>query len=104
MKSITMRIISRSTLRSFWEVYTDSEQALKTWFQITKSTNWESPDDIRQLYPNIKLSFLKNNRIIFGIKGNMYRLVVKVEYDKHLVFIRFIGTHTEYDKIDVSTI
>jgi mRNA interferase HigB len=99
-----MRIITRAALRDFWEVHTDSEQALKTWFQVTKGIDWQSSEHIRQLYPNVKLSFLKNNRIVFGIKGNSYRLVVKAEYDKRLVFIRFVGTHAEYDRIDANTI
>ena len=65
---------------------------------------WDSPDDIKPLYPNVKLSFLRDNRIVFGIKGNKFRLVVKVEYAKKLVFIRFIGTHSEYDDINAHTI
>jgi mRNA interferase HigB len=99
-----MRIITRSTLRDFWEEHTDCEQALKTWFQIAKTTTWQTPEDIRQLYPNSKLSFLRNNRIVFGIKGNTYRLIVKVEYEKQFVFIRFIGTYAEYDSINANTI
>ena len=99
-----MRIITRAALRDFWEIHPDSEQALKTWFQVTKIADWESPDDIRLLYPNAKLSFLRNNRVIFGICGNKYRLVVKIEYTKKLVFIRFVGTHAEYDKIDATYI
>lgn len=99
-----MRIITRAALRDFWEIHPESEQALKTWFQITKTADWESPDDIRPLYPNAKLSFLRNNRVVFGISGNKYRLVVKIEYPKKLVFIRFVGTHAEYDKIDATHI
>jgi mRNA interferase HigB len=99
-----MRIISRAALRDFWEEYPETEQALKTWFQITKAAVWESPDDVKPLYPNVKLSFLRDNRIVFGIKGNKFRLVVKVEYGKKLVFIRFIGTHAEYDTIDARNI
>ena len=99
-----MRIITRAALRDFWEKHPESEQGLKTWFQVAKSTNWDSPDDIRQLYPNSKLSFLRNNRVIFGINGNKYRLVIKIEYPKRLIFIRFVGTHAEYDKIDATHI
>jgi mRNA interferase HigB len=99
-----MRIITRSTLREFWEIHTDSEQALKTWFQVAKTTDWQSPEYIRKLYPNSKLSFLRNNRVVFGIKGNTYRLIVKVEYEKQFVFIRFIGTHAEYDRIDANLV
>jgi mRNA interferase HigB len=99
-----MRIISRAALRDFWEDYPETEQTLKTWFQITKSADWDSPIEVKSLYPNVKLSFLSDNRIVFGIKGNKFRLIVKVEYAKKLVFIRFIGTHSEYDKIDANNI
>ena len=99
-----MRIITRAALRDFWAIHRDSEDTLKTWFQITKTADWNSPDDIRPLYPNAKLSFLRNNRVVFGIGGNKYRIVVKIEYAKKLVFIRFVGTHSEYDKIDANHI
>ena len=99
-----MRVFTTGTLRDFWEDYPETEQALKTWFQITKVADWNSPDEVKPLYPNVKLSFLKDNRIVFGIKGNKFRLIVKVEYAKKLVFIRFIGTHSEYDDIDANNI
>ncbi|MEZ5009533.1 MAG: type II toxin-antitoxin system HigB family toxin [Chitinophagales bacterium] len=96
------RIIAKRTLREFWEIYTDSEQYLKTWYETAKNSNWASPNEIKQTY--ITASILKNNRVVFNIKGNDYRLIVKFNYERQWAFIRFIGTHSEYDKIDANTI
>lgn len=97
-----MRIISRSTLRTFWEKYPDAEQPLKAWLHETSRTTWNSPSDVKNLYRNA--SILANNRAVFNIKGNNYRLIVHVRYDLGIVFIRFVGTHQEYDKVDAETI
>ena len=97
-----MRIIARSTLREFWQKYPDSEQSLKAWFYDVKSANWQSPSDIKNVYANA--SIIANNRVVFNIRGNRYRLIVHVRYDIGIVFIRFIGTHEDYDKIDSTTI
>ena len=82
--------------------HADSEQYLKTWYQTTQSSNWFSPNDIKETYINV--SILKDSRAVFNIKGNSYRLVVKFNYEKQWAFIRFIGTHAEYDKINADTI
>lgn len=97
-----MRIIARSTLRSFWEKYPDAEQPLKAWFYEAARAQWQSPLEIKSLYRNA--SIIANNRVVFNIKGNDYRLIVHVRYDVSIIFIRFIGTHKEYDKIDAATI
>ncbi|CCQ59331.1 type II toxin-antitoxin system HigB family toxin [Crocosphaera watsonii] len=97
-----MRIIARSTLREFWQKYPDSEQSLKAWFYDVKSANWQSPSEIKNVYANA--SIIANNRVVFNIRGNRYRLIVHVRYDIGIVFIRFIGTHEDYDKIDSTTI
>ena len=99
-----MRIISRATLRDFWETpkYSDSEQALKSWYDEAKHANWQTPQDIKSKYRNA--SFVGNNRVVFNIHGNKYRLVVAVNYNFSMCYIRFVGTHKEYDAIDVSTI
>jgi mRNA interferase HigB len=96
------RIFSKSTLREFWETYTDSEQYLKTWYDTAMNSDWRTPNDVKQTYASA--SILKNGRIVFNIKGNSYRLVVKFNFEKQWLFIRFIGTHTEYDKIDADNI
>ena len=97
-----MRIISKKIIREFWEKHSDSQQQLKAWFQETSKIEWKSPKDIKKEYPSA--SFLENNRVVFNIKGNKYRLIVRINYDYHMVWIRFIGTHAEYDKIDANKI
>lgn len=99
-----MRIISRATLREFWEQpdYGDSEQALKAWYDEAKHANWQTPQDIKALYRNA--SFAGNNRVVFNIHGNKYRLVTAVNYRFSMVYVRFVGTHAEYDKVDAATI
>lgn len=96
------RIFAKSTLREYWEKYPDSEQYLKTWFDTAMSSNWRTPTDVKQTYANA--SILKDSRIVFNIKGNAYRLVTKFNFEKQWIFIRFIGTHKEYDKIDADSI
>lgn len=96
------RIVAKKTLRDFWENHADAEQYLKTWYETAKNSNWNSPHDIKQTF--ISASILKDSRIVFNIKGNSYRLIVKFNYERQWAFIRFIGTHTEYDKINADTI
>jgi mRNA interferase HigB len=96
------RIFAKSTLRIFWENHPDSEQYLKTWFDTAMNSSWKSPNEVKQNYANA--SILKDGRVVFNIKGNSYRLVVKLNFEKQWIFIRFIGTHEEYDKIDANTI
>jgi len=96
------RIIAKRTLREYWEKHSDCEQYLKTWFDTARTSKWNSPSDIKKTYANA--SILKNGRVVFNIKGNSYRLVIKFNYSKQWAFVRFIGTHSEYDKIDADTI
>ena len=97
-----MRIISRRILRDFWEKHPDASVPLQTWFHDTEYATWQTPADIKAVYRNA--SFIANNRVVFNIKGNHYRLVVLVVYQHSLVYIRFIGTHQEYDQIDATMI
>jgi mRNA interferase HigB len=96
------RIFAKSTLRIFWENHPDSDQYLKTWFDTAMNSGWKSPNEVKQTYTSA--SILKDGRVVFNIKGNTYRLVVKLNFEKQWIFIRFIGTHQEYDKIDANTI
>ena len=96
------RIFARGTLRNFWEKHPDSEQYLKTWYDIALNSDWRTPNDVKKTYSNA--SILKGGRIIFNIKGNDYRLVAKFNFEKQWIFIRFIGTHKEYDKINAADI
>lgn len=99
-----MRVISRAALRIFWEQpdYKDSEQPLKSWYDEAKRAEWKTPQEIKAQYGNA--SIVSNNRVVFNIHGNKYRLVVAVKYGFGMCFVRFIGTHEEYDEIDVTTI
>jgi len=97
-----LRIIAKRTLREFWEDHADSEQYLKTWYETVKNSNWKSPNEVKMTY--INASILKNNRVVFNIHGNKYRLIVKINYYAKIVFIRFIGTHKQYDKINAQEI
>ena len=97
-----MRIISRKTLEAFWLDYPDSEQALKAWFFEAKHAQWRRSHDIKAKYGSARI--VGNNRVVFNICGNKYRLVVKVAYSINSVYIRFIGTHKQYDKINVETV
>jgi len=94
-----MRVIAKRTLREFWQKYPDAEQALKSWHSIAEHAGWQSPADIKAIYGNA--SILKDGRVVFNICGNKYRLVVKINYHYAVIRIRFIGTHKEYDAIDV---
>ncbi|AKA33848.1 type II toxin-antitoxin system HigB family toxin [Flagellimonas lutaonensis] len=97
-----MRVIAKRTLREFWEKHADCEQHLKAWYQETEKANWNNPNELKQDYPSA--SILKNNRICFNIKGNDYRLIVKFNFEFQIGWIRFVGTHAEYDKIDADNI
>ena len=96
------RIVAKSTLRIFWEKHADSEQYLKTWYETAKVSSWKSPAVIKKMYANA--SIIANNRIVFNIKGNSYRLIVQFNYEREWAFIRFIGTHAEYDKVNAAII
>ena len=97
-----MRVIAKKILREFWEKHSDCEQQLKSWYQEASNAEWKSPNEIKLEYPSA--SILSNNRIVFNIKGNNYRLIIKINYDYQIVWIRFIGTHSEYDSINANEI
>jgi len=97
-----MRVIAISTLRTFWEKYPDAQTPLKAWFALASRAQWKSPSDIKAAYRNA--SFAANNRVVFNVKGNDYRLLVLVRYDKGLLFVKFVGTHAQYDKINVHNV
>ncbi len=97
-----MRIIARRTLKEFWERHPDCEQQLKSWFHEANKSKWKNPNEIKIEYPSA--SILENNRIVFNIKGNHYRLIVKISFDYQMIWIRFVGTHAQYDKIDAAKI
>ena len=92
-----VRVISVKTLKSFWEKHADAESPLRAWYTEARRANWRSPQDIKTAYRTA--SILRHNRVVFNVKENAYRLVVAVKYEFQVVYIRFIGTHAEYDKI-----
>lgn len=100
-----MRIIALSTLKAFWKsnpTYSDAEQPTLAWYRYVTQANWVSPNDVKQDFGNA--SILKDGRVVFNIAGNKYRLVVWINYPYRIMYIRFIGTHKQYDKIDAQTI
>jgi mRNA interferase HigB len=97
-----MRIVARKRLIEFWQIHPDAEQPLRAWFAEEKKASWKTPADIKALYRNA--SILPGNRVVFNIKGNDYRLVVLIDYRYGKLFIRFVGTHAEHDRIDATII
>lgn len=99
-----MRIIAFRTLREFWEnpKYADSEPSIRSWYHEAKKANWGSSNILKKQYKNA--SIIGEGRVVFNIKGNTYRLVVLIDYEFQMIFIRFIGTHKQYDEIDSKTI
>ena len=97
-----MRVVARSTLRSFWERHPDAEQPLRAWYSEAERAEWRTPGGIKRDYPSA--SIVGGNRVVFNICGNKYRLVVKVLYAFGVAYIRFIGKHSDYDKLDVETV
>jgi mRNA interferase HigB len=97
-----LRIIVRKTLVEFSTKHSDAEEPLKAWFHEARLADWSSPDELKQRYPSA--SIINHNRVVFNIKGNKYRLIAMVNYHYKMLYIRFIGTHAEYDAVDASTI
>jgi len=97
-----VRVFNRSTVTVFADAHADARQPLFAWFAEVEKASWNGPEDVKSRYRSA--SFLVGNRVIFNIKGNAYRIVVAIKYEFSAVYIRFIGTHAEYDKIDAATI
>lgn len=97
-----MRIIAIKTLKAFWAQHPNAKGPLEAWVDEVKHANWQSAHDIKARYP--RASILGNRRVVFDIKGNDYRLIVSVAYRYGAVFIKFVGTHAEYDKVDAEKV
>lgn len=97
-----MRVISVSTLRQFWETHPAAEHPIKAWVDEANQATWAQPSDIKAQYRSA--SILKSRRVVFNIKGNEYRLIVAIAYRLGIAYVKFIGTHVEYDKIDAETV
>lgn len=97
-----MRVIAVNTLRQFWTAHPTAEQPLKAWLDEATQASWRDPTDIKAQYRSA--SILKKRRVVFNIKGNDFRLIVAIAYRLGIVYVKFIGTHAEYDNIDAETI
>jgi mRNA interferase HigB len=97
-----MRVISVKSLKLFWLKHPDAERPLRAWYTEAKKARWNGPQDIKTDYRTA--SILRNDRVVFNIKGNTYRLIVAVKYEFQIVYVRFIGTHVAYDKINAEEI
>lgn len=97
-----MRIIAKSTLRDYWVKNPEVEQVLLSWFKVVSKANWKNFNEVKQQFGTCKI--VGNDRIIFKIKGNSYRLIIKISFTNNITWIRFIGTHTEYDSINAKEI
>jgi mRNA interferase HigB len=97
-----MRVIKKGTLKEYWEKHRETKNDLTSWFFIAKKSKWEKPGDVKLQFA--KASILNSTRVVFNICGNNYRLVVKINYAAKIIFIRFIGTHEEYDKINAEKV
>jgi mRNA interferase HigB len=97
-----MRVIAKRALREFWKQHPDAEQPLKAWYDEARKAKWLQPHDIKAMYRSA--SFVAHSRVVFNIGGNKYRLVTALDYRRQALFIRFIGAHAEYDKINVETV
>jgi mRNA interferase HigB len=99
-----MRIIAIKTLREFWKQkkYADSEQPLKSWYEIASKADWATPADIKAQFGHA--SIIGDSRVVFNIAGKKYRLILKVNYDYRIMYVRFVGTHEQYDKINAEEI
>jgi len=97
-----MRVVAKSTLRDYWESKPDCEQALLSWYKAVRLAKWKNFNEVKLQFGTCKI--IGDDRIIFKIKGNNYRLIAKVTFVNQIVWIRFIGTHSEYDQIDAKEI
>lgn len=97
-----MKVIAVSRVREYQEAYPNAAKALSAWLTIAKKAKWQTPQEVQQVDP--KVSILKDGRLVFNIAGNNYRLIVKVNYVTQSIFIRWFGTHPEYDKIDANSV
>jgi len=102
LSRLYMNIVTKGVFVSYQQKYQPASAALQAWLTIATKAEWKSPEDVKQFDP--KASILKNGRVVFDIMGGKYRLVVRINYQKQWIYLRFFGTHGEYDKIDANTV
>ena len=98
-----MQVIARRTLREFWETHPEAEAPLQVWYKIASRATWKAPQDIKDQFGSA-VDFVGDNRVVFDIGGNKFRLVVHAAYPFKRLLVKFVGTHRDYDKIDVETV
>ena len=98
-----MRVIKRRVLQEFGEAHAQARVPLEHWYQLVKAGEWQNTVDLKRVF-GTSVDFVANNRVVFDIKGNDYRLIAEINYRRQIMFIRFLGTHAEYDKVDADTV
>ncbi|MBI4963503.1 MAG: type II toxin-antitoxin system HigB family toxin [Desulfomonile tiedjei] len=98
-----MRVIKRKVLRDFCEIHPQEREPLLHWLQLVRVGQWENPIDVKRIF-GANIDFVANNRAVFDIKGNDYRLIAEINYRRKILFVRFLGTHKEYEKVDAGTV
>jgi len=98
-----MQILSKKVLIDFWQRHPRAETPLKSWYSVAKQAKWQSPQDVKDVF-GTTVDFIGDNRIVFDISGNTFRLVARISYPYQRIMIKFVGTHDEYDEIDAETI
>ena len=103
-KLTLMRVVAKSSLKKFWDRpgFSDARGPLHSWYDEAVKATWQSPQDVKDHYANA--SICGNNRVVFNVGGNKYRLVAEVQYQAGIVWVKFVGTHAQYDRIDVETV
>lgn len=99
---LAMRVVALSTLKTFWKRHPEAAAASLAWYRLTLSADWATPADLKADIGSARI--LRDGRVVFNLVGNTYRLVVWINYPYRVVYIRFVGTHEEYDRIDAQTI
>ena len=97
-----INLLTNRTLRDFWTAYPDSKDPLQAWYKLMQSADWNTPNDVKRQFRSA--SIIEGNRVVFNIAGNKYRLIVKIHYDTGIVYVRFIGTHREYDAVNAAEV
>jgi mRNA interferase HigB len=99
---LILRVIAKSVLRAFWERFPQAEEPLQAWYREVEKEDWDEPAKVKEKYRSA--SIIKGSRVVFNIKGNDYRLVVRINYPYRVIYIRFVGTHADYDRINAEEI
>lgn len=97
-----MRVIAKRPLRVFWERHPAAREPLRAWFREVERADWDTPAAVKARYP--AASIVGDDRVVFNVKGNAYRLVVRIRYELRIVCVRFVGTHADCDAVDVEKV